>query len=301
MSHKLERRFADWNEYQQEFDANLKNFGLFLPGASQLQLRQKVDIELWLPGAQLPLPARAEVVAVFPSGAALHLENGPEILKQVSAKEQQLRQAVAAKTVSPPASPEAGKSLEAELASAPEITESLAPEPEPEEEAEEETAEESPESAEEIERKVSLSGADYSNLYQAVRKLSRPEKIKLAKRGNRKYLTILIQEGDRMLIRFVLQNPHLSAVEVLQLLKNPQLTTENINELARNPAFAQNEEIRYQIVIHPKTPLPTAMSLLVSLNPRQLGLIAKSKHMRHQLKASALKLVLKRQTDAFDL
>ena len=294
MSQKLERRFADWNEYQQEFDANLKNFGLFIPGPSALQMRQKVEVELWLPGAQLPLPVRAEVVAAFPAGVALHLESGPEILRQISEKERQLRQSAAEKTAAAAPSAEDQEPLEEEEEPTPaeESAETPAPEPEPEEE-------ESPESAEEIERRVLLSGADYSNLYQAVRKLSRPEKIKLAKRGNRKYLTILIQEGDRLLIRFVLQNPHLSAVEVLQLLKNPQLTTENITELARNPAFAQNEEIRYQIVIHPKTPLPTALSLLISLNPRQLGLIAKSKHMRHQLKSSALKLVLKRQTDAF--
>ena len=88
-------------------------------------------------------------------------------------------------------------------------------------------------------------------------------------------------------------------MEVLQILKNPQLTTENISELARNPAFAQNDEVRYQIVVHPKTPLPTALSLLISLNQRQLSVIAKSKNMRHQLKSSALKLVVKRQSDGF--
>ena len=296
MSQQLARKFSDWKEYQQEFDSNLKNFGMFIPGQFQLQLREKIDLEIWLPGAQLPLPVRAEVVAAFPAGVAVHIESGPEILKQIAEKEKQLRQApVPEAAATPHPEAESAQDEETDEEMSVEEIEEPAEEPEPEPPTEEESSE----SAEEIEKKVSFSGADFSNLYQAVRKLSRPEKIKLAKRGNRKYLSILIQEGDRMLIRFVLQNPHLSAVEVLQLLKNPMLTAENINELARNPAFAQNEEVRYQIVVHPKTPLPTAMGLLISLNQRQLQIIAKSKNMKHQLKSSALKLVLKRQSDAF--
>lgn len=264
MSLELERRFTGWDEYGQELASNLKNFGLFIPGQFQAQLREKLKVKIFLPGAQEPLPAKAEVVAVLPAGVALHLENGPETLKRLNEVEQALKSAAA--------------------------------EPSPEQE---ETEPETSATAEEIEQKVSLSGSDYSNLFQTVRALSRGEKIKLAKRGNRRYISILIQDGDKQLMRFIIQNPHLSAVEVLQLLKNPQLTTENIQELARNPAFGQNEEIRYQIVIHPKTPLPTALSLLPGLNQRQLGLIAKSKQMKHQIKSSALKLLLKRQTDAF--
>jgi len=276
MSLTLERKFADWDEYGQELESNLKNFGLFIPGQFQAQMREKLEVKIFLPAAQEPVPAKAEVVAVLPAGVALHLENGPEILKRLNEVKQAL------------------KSAAEEPASAPEQEEAERDEPLPEE-----TEPESLETAEEIEQRVSLSGSDYSNLFQVVRGLSRGEKIKLAKRGNRRYISILIQEGDKQLIRFVIQNPHLSAVEVLQLLKNPQLTTENIQELARNPGFGQNEEVRYQIVIHPKTPLPTAISLLASLNQRQLGLIAKSKHMKHQIKSKALKLLLKRQTDTF--
>jgi hypothetical protein len=281
MTRKYERRFTDWREYQQELESNLKNFGLFLPGA-QAELRDKIEVAVWLPGAAGPIPARAEVVAVFPAGAAVQIEDGPAFAKQLGELEASLRAAGAAEPApEKPCGPEP-----------------LAEEPPGGAPAQDSEAE-GGESAEEIEQKICGTGVDLSNLYQAMRKLSRIEKLKLAKRGNRRYLSYLIQEGDKQLVRFIIQNPHLSAVEVLQLLKSPQLTTEILQELARNPAFGQNEEIRYQLVIHPKTPLPTAMSLLTSLNQRQLGLIAKNKNMKHQLKASALKLVLQRQSSAF--
>jgi hypothetical protein len=289
MTLKIERRFSSWEEYQEEYESNLKNFGLVIPGTVNAELREKIEIEIWLPGAKMPVPARAEVVAVFPAGAALQMENGPEMARQIEEKVKILKQASA-----PGPGPEPDPETEEPEEETADVAAPEAPAPTPEE-----TESEAGETAEEIEQKISSTGTDISNLYQVMRKLSRVEKMKLAKRGNRRYISFLIQEGDRQMIRFIIQNPHLSAVEVMQLLKNPQLTTENIQELARNPAFGQNEEIRYQLVVHPKTPLPTALSLIVSLNKRQLGLIAKSQNMKHQIKASALKLVLKRQSDSF--
>jgi len=277
MMEKLIRRFASQEEFKQEFEANLKNFGLFIPGEFQLELRQKVQVEIWLPDAEQAFPAKAEVVAVFPSGIALHLEEPPDWLRKLEEK-------ISATRTEPvealPAQEELSEEDKKELEQVEEIAVSE-------------------EDVEKIEKKIAVAESDMSNLYQAIRKLSKIEKIQLAKRGNRKALSILIQQGDRMLFRFLIQNPHLSASEVLQLFKHPALTTENIQELARNPVWAQNEEIRYQMVIHPKTPLPTALSLLNGVNQKQLAAIAKSQHIRAQLKSNALKLLLKRQSSAF--
>jgi len=260
MSQKLSRTFSSWEEFEAELENNLKNSGIFVPGEFQLQIRQKVELEIFLPGSEEPVPAKGEVVGVFSGGVAVHLEAGEELIKNLL--------------------------LEKEKLSRPERIEK-----EPGEEEEKE--------ARELEKRLSLSGSDYSNLYQVVRSLSRAEKIHLAKRGSRRVLSVLIQQGDKQLFKFLIQNPHLSAVEVLQILKSPHLSIEIIQELARNPGWMQNEEIRYQMVIHPKTPLPTALNLLPGLNPRQLSQIAKSQHIRHQIKSNALKLVLKRQSKVF--
>jgi len=278
MTEKLERRFSDWEEFKQEFETNLKNFGLFIPGEFQMELRIKVQVELWLPQAENPIPAKAEVVAVFPAGVALHLEEGPDWLKQLQEK---IRAA---------AEPEPEPATEPEASAASPEDKKLNP------------VESEPVSEEEvkaIEKKISLAGMDMSNLYQAIRKLTKPEKISLAKRGNRKALSILIQEGDRMMFRFIIQNPHLTAGEVLQLFKHPAITSEIISELSRNAAWGQNDEIRYQMVVHPKTSLPLALTLLNGVNQRQLAAIAKSQHIRAQIKSNALKLLLKRQSGGF--
>ncbi len=277
---KLERNFSNWDEFRQEFESNLKNFGLFLPGEFQLELRKKIQVELRLPGIENPVPARAEVVAIFPAGVALNLEENADWLKQL--QEKIPAAAPPEPEPEPTAEPEAG-----EAGPADKELNALDPEPDSEEEVKA------------IEKKISLAGMDMSNLYQAVRKLSKLEKISLARRGNRKALSILIQEGDRMLFRFIIQNPHLTAGEVLQMFKHPSITAEIISELSRNASWGQNEEIRYQMVVHPKTSLPLALTLLNGLNQRQLAVIAKSQNLRNQIKSNALKLLLKRQSGAF--
>jgi hypothetical protein len=290
MSEKLERRFSSWEEFSQEFSANLKNFGLFLPGPRPVQLRQKVTVDLYLPGERSPIPTRAEVVAVFPAGVALHLEEGPEWMKAVEGKmpatSSEPAPAPAAEAEPEPAAGEGEGAAAEEAVSAKEKAELAALDSEPV----------SDEKVQEIEKKITLKGMDMGNLYQAIRKLSKIEKIQLAKRGNRKALSILIQQGDRLLFRFLIQNPHMTMAEVLQLFKHPMITTEIITELARNPSWSQNEELRYQMVMHPKTPLPTALTLLNALNQRQLAALAKSQSIRAQIKSNALKLLLKRQS-----
>jgi len=293
---KLIRRFSSWEEVEEELEDNLKNSGLFIKGEYSLEVRAQLEVELWLPRASEPIFCQAEVVGIFPSGVALEVKKAEELIQKI----EKYKSALSEKELE-------SREKELELSNQGILEEAseqskeriLEQEASKQKELEESEQEEDKEDTKALEQRLSLSGSDYSNLYQAVRKLSKAEKIQLAKRGSRRVVSALIQLGDRALFRFIIQNPHLSASEVLQLLKSPQLTTEIIQELVRNPGWVQNEEIRYQIVIHPKTPLPTALNLLSGLNARQLAQIAKSKHIRHQIKSNALKLVLKRQSRSF--
>lgn len=277
---EIELKFSSREEFERELDANLKRGGVFIPNTNPLPLRTKVLVKIYLPESEEPIPAEGEVVQVFGSGEmvglAIHLQETEKLIKEIEQKMKRLN-SVDLVEEQPLELSEGAKEERAEDG------EGLG-----EEEVEEETKK--------ILSSAGLMGTDLSNLYLAVRSLPMTEKIKLAKRGNRKVVSILIQEGNKQLMRFIIQNPKLGVPEILMLLKSPQITMEIIQEIARNPAWTQNEEIRYQLTIHPKTPLPTSLSLLSGLNQRQLGLIAKSSHVKVQLKSSALKLLMKRQS-----
>jgi hypothetical protein len=131
-------------------------------------------------------------------------------------------------------------------------------------------------------------------LYHVVRKLPLHQKIVAAKRGNRNVRAILLQEGNKKVMLFLLQNPQLGTAEVLQMLKLPNLSLEAIQQISKNPIFIQNEEIKFHVVINPKTPLPLALNLLNTLNLKHLATIAKSQ-MKAQLKSTALRLLEQRR------
>lgn len=136
-----------------------------------------------------------------------------------------------------------------------------------------------------------LSKATGEQLYFTVRKLPLHQKVVAAKRGNRAVRNILLQEGNKKIVNFLLQNPQISTPEVLQMLKTPNLSQEIIKSIAKNSAFSQNEEIKFQIVTNPKTPLPMALNFLNALNVNNLAKLAKSGNVKHQIKSNALKLL----------
>ncbi len=128
-------------------------------------------------------------------------------------------------------------------------------------------------------------------LYFALRKLPMHHKIVAAKRGNRNVRTILIKEGNKKIMTYVMQNPQLSIPEVAGMLKMPGLSQEIIGVIAKNSSFNQSEEVKYSLVIHPKTPLPVSLKLLNSLNLQSLAKLAKSFAVKAQIKSSAHKLL----------
>ena len=129
------------------------------------------------------------------------------------------------------------------------------------------------------------------SLYFTLRKLPMHHKIVAAKRGNRNVRTILLKEGNKKIISYIMQNPQLSIPEVVGMLKMPGLSQEIIGVIAKNSSFNQSEEIKYHLVIHPKTPLPVSLKLLNSLNIQSLAKLAKSFAVKAQIKSSAHKLL----------
>jgi len=169
-----------------------------------------------------------------------------------------------------------------------------------EEEASGEEAEEASEDSE-VENESALKAVSRLNmqsgekLYFAIRKMSMHQKIVAAKRGNRSVRNIIFQEGNKKVMGFLLQNPQLSVPEVVQMLKMTGLAQDTIKLIAKNSNFSQSEEVKYHIVIHPRTPLPMALQTLIGLNQNSLAKIAKSGAVKHQIKSRSLQLLEQRR------
>ena len=76
------------------------------------------------------------------------------------------------------------------------------------------------------------------SLYNQILQMKVGEKLKLALKGNKEARTILIRDANRLIQRFVLQNPRISDDEVLAVAKNRSLDQELLRKIGEHRVLA---------------------------------------------------------------
>ena len=81
------------------------------------------------------------------------------------------------------------------------------------------------------------------------------ERIKLALRGNREARMLLIRDANRMIRRFVLQNPRVGDEEIIAIAKNRSADDELLRMIGDSREWTKNYQVRLSLATNPKTPL----------------------------------------------
>jgi len=300
----IEVEFKSAGELEAAFNENILKGGYFVASENPAPRTTPVELRFSLPGVTEPLLLSGEVAfaatpdAPMPGmGAGMAIQFG-EVTDQAKkafkaaitiAKAEGIKAASGKAEAEQPAAEEDAVALEGE---------DDGPDPETsddEESGDDEEGEDEPdeETSERIMARLNLQSSE--NLYQTIRQMSPHQKMVAAKRGNRAVRNILIQEGNKKILQFMLQNPQMSVPEVVQMLKMPNLSQEIIKVISKSTSWSQSEEVKYHLAINPKTPLPMALGQLIALNPNNLAKIAKSGAVKHQIKSHALKLLEQRR------
>jgi len=120
------------------------------------------------------------------------------------------------------------------------------------------------------------------------------ERLKLALRGNRDVRTLLMRDANRLVRRFVLQNPRISDEEIIALAKNRNIDHEFLEDICRKKEWVANYQVRLALATNPKTPLTIALRFVPSLLPRDLRQLAKSKNVPSAVCGMAKRIVIDR-------
>ena len=131
-------------------------------------------------------------------------------------------------------------------------------------------------------------------LSQRIQGMTVAERIKLALRGGKEARTLLMRDPNRLIRRFVLQNPRLSDEEIIALAKNRTADDELLRLVAESRDWTKNYHVRHALVTNPKTPLVLALRFLASLYERDIRQLAKSKNVSATVSAQAKRIVLQR-------
>jgi Tfp pilus assembly protein PilZ len=284
---KIVVRFDSLEELESAFNEQIENGGYFVKSEEPFERHTPVEILFHIPGIKDPFSVFGEVAFSATKDSPMP-GMGTGMAVQFTKLSEEIKRAfqagiTVAKTegMDISADPDAGEEWDGD-AEDPE-------EKEDEEDISEEDVENDNKKVKSFMARLNQQGGE--SLYFALRKLPMHHKIVAAKRGNRNVRTILLKEGNQKIVTYVLQNPQLSIPEVVQMLKMPGLSQELIGFISKNSSFNQSEEVKYHLVTHPKTPLPTSLKILNSLNTQSLAKLAKSFGVKAQIKSNAHKLL----------
>ncbi len=133
------------------------------------------------------------------------------------------------------------------------------------------------------------------SLYNQIQHMSIGERVKLALKGNRDARMILIRDPNRLIQRFVLQNPRITDDEIITVARNRNLDVDLLRLIGDHKYWPRNYQVKLALVTNPKTPLATALHFLSSLMERDIRLLAKSKSVSSTIATQARRLMMQRE------
>lgn len=141
------------------------------------------------------------------------------------------------------------------------------------------------------EQEQPAAAAREQGLQQRLQAMPVAERIKLALRGNREVRGFLLRDSNRLVRRFVMQNPRLTDEEVISVAKSRMLDDELLRLIADHREWTRNYQVRLALVTNPKTPLVAAIRFLGSLHERDIRQLAKSKNISATVATQAKRIV----------
>jgi hypothetical protein len=127
-----------------------------------------------------------------------------------------------------------------------------------------------------------------------VRAMAVGERIKLALLGNKEARAVLLRDSNRIIPRFVLQNPRITEEEIVAITNSRTVDEELLRIIAEHRAWTKNYQVRLGLVSNPRTPIGIAMRLLSTVEGRDLRRLAKSKNIPAAVAAQARRMVASR-------
>jgi hypothetical protein len=132
------------------------------------------------------------------------------------------------------------------------------------------------------------------NLAAQIAQMTMGQKLKLALRGNREARAILMRDTSTMVQRFLIENPRLTDDEIVSIAKSRTIVSEILARIAKNREWSTIYLVRLALVQNPRTPLPMSLTMVPTLQDRDLRLLAKSKSIPGAVAAAARRLMITR-------
>jgi regulator of extracellular matrix RemA (YlzA/DUF370 family) len=116
------------------------------------------------------------------------------------------------------------------------------------------------------------------------------DRMKLGMKGDREARSILIRDSNRIVAQAVINNPRITDQEVEAIAAMRTVSDEVLRLIAMNRAWARQYPIIHNLARNPRTPLPTAMTILMRLQTKDLKNLSQNRNVPEAVRRQALRL-----------
>ena len=131
------------------------------------------------------------------------------------------------------------------------------------------------------------------SLEQQIKDMSVGHKIKLAYRGNKEVRGILIRDTNKVIASAVVKSGRLTDQEVASFAGNKNLDGEVLREIATNSEFTRKYPVKVALVNNPKTPVSMAVTMVNSLQKKDLMSLTRNRNVPSVVTTAATRLFRK--------
>lgn len=139
-------------------------------------------------------------------------------------------------------------------------------------------------------------GKKSGSLYDALREMTIPQRIRLALMGNVGARKLLSADSNRLVASAVMRNPGLTDKEVALMAANKSINDEVIRIICSSRELMKNYRVKLGLVKNPKTPPGVAASLMKHLLEKDLKTLAKSRDVPSTIARNAKRMIDERRS-----
>jgi len=133
-------------------------------------------------------------------------------------------------------------------------------------------------------------GALNQSIEQKIKGMSVGQKIKLAYLGNKEARSHLLRDRNKMVAGAVVKSGRMTEQEVAAAAGNKNLDGEVIREIAANTEWTRKYPVKVSLVNNPKTPVAQAVSLVGTLQKKDLMMLTRNRNVPSVVTEAAVRL-----------
>ncbi|HJS23155.1 MAG TPA: hypothetical protein VJ751_02210 [Pyrinomonadaceae bacterium] len=132
--------------------------------------------------------------------------------------------------------------------------------------------------------------AERVSLIRRIMFMNTKDRMKLAMKGDREARGILVRDSNKVVCSAVVKNPRITEQEVENIAAMRTVADEVLRIIAMNRTWARAYPIIHNLARNPRTPIPTAMNILLRIRTKDLQSLSQNKNVSETVRRQAYRL-----------